>query len=65
MEIRNKALQGIMSKTRKYQVSCSGSGWGVWEIASGRMVKGFGQSRIAALEYWYEWEGWRKPKVWY
>ena len=54
-----------MAKTRKYQVGCSGSGWGVWEIASGRKVKGFGQSRIAALEYWYELEGGRKPKVWY
>ena len=54
-----------MAKTRKYHIGCSGSGWGVWEIASGRKVKGFGQSRIAALEYWYELEGWRKPKVWY
>ena len=54
-----------MAKTRKYQIGCSGSGWGIWEIASGRKIKGFGQSRIAALEFWYELEGWRKPKVWY
>jgi hypothetical protein len=55
----------IMAKTRKYKVGCSGSGWGVWEIASGKKVKGFGQRRIAALEYWYELEGWRKPAMWY
>ena len=54
-----------MAKTRKYQVGCSGSGWGIWEIATGRKVEGFGQRRIAALERWYELEGWRKPAVWY
>ena len=54
-----------MAKTRKYQVGCSGSGWGVWELSTGNKVKGFGQNRIAALEYWYELEGWRKPATWY
>lgn len=54
-----------MAKTRKYKVGCSGSGWGIWEIATGRKVEGFGQRRIAALERWYELEGWRKPAVWY
>ena len=54
-----------MAKTRQYKVGCSGSGWGVWEIATGNKVKGFGQSRIAALEYWYELEGWKKPAQWY
>ena len=39
-----------MAKTRKYKVGCSGSGWGIWEIATGRKVEGFGQRRIAALE---------------
>ena len=24
-----------MAQTRKYKVGCSGSGWGVWEIATG------------------------------
>ena len=54
-----------MAKTRKYKVACSGSGWGIWEIATGRKVEGFGQRRIAALEYWYELEGWKKPAQWY
>ena len=39
-----------MAKTRKYEVGCSGSGWGIWEIATGRKVESFGQRRIAALE---------------
>ena len=39
-----------MAKTRKYKVGCSGSGWGIWEIATGRKVESFGQRRIAALE---------------
>ena len=54
-----------MAQTRKYKVGCSGSGWGVWEIATGKKVRGFGRSRISALEYWYELEGWRKPTMWY
>ena len=54
-----------MAKTRRYKVGCSGSGWGLWEIATGNKVRGFGRSRIAALEYWYELEGWKKPAVWY
>jgi hypothetical protein len=54
-----------MAKTRKYKVGCSGSGWSIWEIATGRKVEGFGQRRIAALEGWYELEGWKKPAVWY
>ena len=28
---------------------------------NGQQGKGFGQSRIVALEYWYELEGWKKP----
>ena len=54
-----------MIRVRKYRVCCSGSGWGVWEIATGHKIVGFGQNRIAALEKWYELEGWRKPAVWY
>lgn len=54
-----------MAKTRRYKVGCSGSGWGLWEIATGRKVEGFGQRRIVALERWYELEGWRKPAQWY
>ncbi|MBR5843063.1 MAG: hypothetical protein IKY75_00560 [Bacteroidaceae bacterium] len=54
-----------MVQKRKYEIGCSGSGWGVWEIATGKKVKGFGLCRIAALEYWYELEGWKKPTRWY
>ena len=54
-----------MAKTRRYKVGCSESGWGLWEIATGNKVRGFGRSRIAALEYWYELEGWKKPAQWY
>ena len=52
-QIRDK----VMAKTRKYQVGCSGSGWGIWEIATGRKIESFVQRRIAALERWYELEG--------
>ena len=29
-------------KQRKFEVGCSGSGWGVWEIETGQKVEGFG-----------------------
>ena len=53
-----------MAQTRKYQIGCSGSGWGVWEIATGNKVASFGRSRLAAFERLYELEGWRKPAQW-
>lgn len=53
-----------MTKNRKYQIGCSGSGWGIWTIATGEKVKSC-RSRIDALETWYEMEGWRKPAKWY
>ena len=54
-----------MAQARKYKVTRSGSGWGIWEIATGKKVLGFGCRRIAALEAWYELEGWQKPAKWY
>ncbi len=48
-----------MAQARKYKVGCSGSGWGVWEIAT------VGRNRYAALEKWYELEGWKKLTYWY
>jgi hypothetical protein len=54
-----------MAQTRKYKVGCSGSGWGIWEIATGNKVASFGRSRLSALEKWYELESWRKPAQWY
>ena len=54
-----------MALTRKYKIGCSGSGWGIWEIATGIKVASFGRSRLSALEKWYELEGWRKPSTWF
>lgn len=54
-----------MARERKYQIGCSGSGWGVWEIATGNKVASCGRSRYAALDAWYELEGWTKPSTWY
>ena len=53
-----------MAQTRKYKIGCSGSGWGVWEISTGRKVASYGMSRFSALDKWYELEGWRKPAMW-
>ena len=50
--------------TRKYKIGCSGSGWGVWEISTGRKVASCGMSRFSALDKWYELEDWRKPAIW-
>ena len=54
-----------MAQARKYKVGCSGLGWGVWEIATGKHIASFGRNRYAALEKWYELEGWKKPTYWY
>lgn len=54
-----------MAQNRKYHIGCSGSGWSIGEIATGKKVMGFGRRRIAALEAWYELEGWTKPAKWY
>ena len=63
LSYRNKGI--IMARERKYKVGCSGSGWGIWEIATGNKVASFGRSRYAALDAWYELEGWTKPSTWY
>ena len=54
-----------MARERKFQIGCSGSGWGVWEIATGNKVASCGRSRYSALDKWYELEGWTKPSTWY
>ena len=54
-----------MANKRKYQVGRSASGWGIWEVATGNKVASFGRNRIAALEMWYDLEGWKKPEYWY
>ena len=54
-----------MAKERKYKIGCSGCGWGLWEIATGKHIASFGRNRYAALEKWFELEGWKKPAYWY
>ena len=50
-----------MTTSRKYEVGCSGSGWGVWDNETGRKIASFtGRSigRIEALRYLYYLNGW-------
>lgn len=50
-----------MTTNRKYEVGCSGSGWGVWDNETGRKIASFtGRSigRIEALRYLYYLNGW-------
>ncbi|GAT63390.1 hypothetical protein PJIAN_3719 [Paludibacter jiangxiensis] len=47
-------------KPRKFEASCSGSGWGVWEISSGNKIESC-VSRIHALELMYKLNGWSLP----
>ena len=54
-----------MAKTRKYQLGRSACGWGIWEVSTGNKIASFGRNKIAALEKWYELEGWVKPAFWY
>lgn len=54
-----------MASNRKYQLGRSACGWGSWEVATGNKVASFGRNRIAALEMWYDLEGWKKPAYWY
>lgn len=54
----------MAKSNRKYSIDRSGSGWGIWENATGKKVMGC-CSRIDALEKWYELEGWKKPAQWY
>lgn len=53
-------------KPKKYEVGCSGSGWGVWECATGNKVYGSDSGRewgrIEALKVCYELNGWNIPK---
>ena len=39
-----------MARERKYQIGCSGSGWGVGEISTGKKVASCGRSRYSALD---------------
>lgn len=47
-------------KPKQYEVGCSGSGWGVWNIKTNEKVESCGD-RLQALEVMYNLNGWRKP----
>lgn len=50
-----------MTTKRKYEVGCSGSGWGVWNNETGCKIASFtGRSigRYEALRYLYYLNGW-------
>lgn len=50
-----------MTSTRKYEVGCSGSGWGIWDNETGEKVIGFcgrRSARYEALCYLYYLNGW-------
>lgn len=50
-----------MTTNRKYEVGCSGSGWGVWDNKTGCKIASFtGRSigRYEALRYLYHLNGW-------
>ena len=53
-----------MKREQKYKVGCSGSGWGVWCVATGEKIMSC-FNRYDALDKWYALEGWRKPARWY
>lgn len=52
-----------MKANRKYKVSCSGSGWGVWSQDGEKICAC--RSRVHALETLYDLMGWSKPLKWY
>lgn len=56
-----------MKTPAKFQVMCSPSGWGVYEVSTNKCVKHFSCSpadRIEALKVAYELNGWKMPKIW-
>lgn len=52
-----------MKNNRKYNIGCSGSGWGIWNSEGSKVCSCF--SRTHALETLYELMGWNKPSKWY
>ena len=53
---RNKGLN--MAQTRKYKISCSGSGWGLWNTETGEKVMSC-CSHYHAVESLYNLMGWK------
>ena len=49
-----------MTQNRKYEVGCSGSGWGVWNVEGNKVKSYTGRSigRFQALRYLYFLNGW-------
>ena len=46
-----------MAQERKYKIGCSGSGWGIWETATGNKVMSC-RSHYHAVESLYGLMGW-------
>lgn len=46
-----------MTRERKYTIGCSGSGWGIWETATGNKVMSC-RSHYHAVESLYLLMGW-------
>lgn len=46
-----------MAKTRKYQIGCSGSGWGIWNTETGAKIMSC-RSHYLAVESLYGLMGW-------
>jgi len=62
--IRNKTDMNSTYKPKQYEVGCSGSGWGVWNLATNQKVEGFSSckfGRLQALELMYKLNGWKLP----
>ena len=48
--------------TKKYQIACSGCGWGIWTSEGVKVMSC--SSRFDALDKLYELMGWKKPAYW-
>lgn len=46
-----------MAQIRKYEIGCSGSGWGIWATSNGKKIKNC-TSRYDAVKSLYELMGW-------
>ena len=57
---RNNTMNNSAYKPKQYEVGCSGSGWGVWNINTNEKVESCGD-RLQALELMYNLNGWRRP----
>lgn len=60
VKVMNKSIKD-MANSWKYEVGCSGSGWGVWNTETHQKVEGFMSApigRFYALKFLYILNGW-------